>query len=415
MRKYFVLICFFFVTFLSFAQLSSSSGKAYNTFSGVDYVFVFNGINSTSNISFEGSGTVADFKWYKYGSPIPILGGQKFFLQPENATGYIFEDGNGKRISFWVIDYQQYLATITSFEPENNPNSQCDNLKLLVNANVPQLSYKTELGQTPKIMSRIFTLKYQTQEWTDTWTKSDKTERIELPATELTVTAPLCNTTFTISGDQYASDLGITSTPFVSSIYTAVSVKCHLKTVLTTRDIPNEGDTPSNKTQVSGSSPLDIQFLSNGNEPTAQYYKWSVYQADKLLFSTRSEKDLRYTFIESGDYKVKLEASNAYCKDSGSADIKVVTSALQVPNVFTPNGDGLNDEFRVAYKSLASFQCWIFNRWGRKVFFWTDPQNGWDGTIGGKKAAEGPYFYIIKAVGTDGQKFTRKGDINLLR
>jgi len=412
MRKYFILICFFFVTFLSFAQLSSSSGKAYTTFSGVNYVFVFNGINAATTITFAGPTT--DLKWYKFGNSTAIATGVNSLDQPENATGYVLEDATGKRISFWVIDYQQYLASISTFDPENNPDIQCDNLKLLINANVPQLSYKTELGQT-KIMPRYFTVKYQTQEWKDAWTKIDKTETIELPATQLSVTAPLCNTTFTLSGDQYAEALGIISTPFVSSMYTAVSVKCHIVSVLTTRDIPNEGQTPSSKAQVNGSSPLEILFSSNGNEPTALYYSWSVYQGNKLLFSTRSEKDLRYTFIESGDYKVKLEASNAYCKDSGSIDIKVTTSALQVPNVFTPNGDGKNDEFRVAYQSLASFQCWIFNRWGRKVFFWTDPQKGWDGTIGSKKAAEGPYFYIITAVGTDGQKFTRKGDINLLR
>jgi len=414
MKKTFILICLCFATILSVAQLSSTNGKIYNTLSGVDYVFIFNGINSTSDISFEGSGTETDFKWYKYGSSIPILAGSRSFLQPDNAAGYIFENGNGKRINFWVIDYQQYLAKIVSLEPENNPQNQCDNLKLLLNADVPQLAYKTELGQT-KIMPRNFTLKYQTLDWTDNWVKLDKTETIELPASDITVLAPLCNTTFTLSGDQYAEALGITPTSLVSSMYTAVSVKCHIKSVLTTRDIPNEGETPSDKAQVNGSSPLDILFSSNGNEPTAQYYNWSIYQGDKLLFSTRSEKDIRYTFIESGDYKVKLDASNAYCKDSGSIDIKVTTSALQVPNVFTPNGDGMNDEFRVAYISLASFQCWVYNRWGRKVFFWTDPQKGWDGTIGGKKAAEGSYFYIIKAVGTDGQKFSRKGDINLLR
>ena len=146
MRKYFILICFFFVAFLSFAQLSSSSGKAYTTFSGVNYVFVFNGINAATTITFAGPAT--DLKWYKYGNSTPIATGVNSLDQPENTTGYILEDATGKRISFWVIDYQQYLATISTFEPENNPNIQCDNLKLLINANVPQLSYKTELGQT---------------------------------------------------------------------------------------------------------------------------------------------------------------------------------------------------------------------------------------------------------------------------
>ncbi|HQF11418.1 MAG TPA: gliding motility-associated C-terminal domain-containing protein, partial [Paludibacteraceae bacterium] len=55
------------------------------------------------------------------------------------------------------------------------------------------------------------------------------------------------------------------------------------------------------------------------------------------------------------------------------------------------------------------------NRWGRMVYHWNDPQKGWDGTIGGKKAPVGAYFYVIKAVGADGIKYSKKGDINLLR
>ena len=79
----------------------------------------------------------------------------------------------------------------------------------------------------------------------------------------------------------------------------------------------------------------------------------------------------------------------------------------------------------VAYKSLLGFECWVSNRWGRKVFYWNDPTKGWNGKIGGADAAEGPYFYIIKATGygLDPKKhdpklkstIILKGDINLLR
>ena len=97
--------------------------------------------------------------------------------------------------------------------------------------------------------------------------------------------------------------------------------------------------------------------------------------------------------------------------------------------MFTPNGDGLNDEFRVAYKSIISFQAWVYNRWGRLVYTWTDPQKGWDGNISGRKAAAGPYFYVIKALGSDFDansapigktklrlgEYLLKGDINIIR
>jgi gliding motility-associated-like protein len=93
----------------------------------------------------------------------------------------------------------------------------------------------------------------------------------------------------------------------------------------------------------------------------------------------------------------------------------VSDSDLQVPFAFTPNGDGKNDEFRVAYRSLATFKCWIFNRWGKQIYFWTDPQKGWDGNIGRRPASTGGYMYVIEAVGTDGKKFKKKGIVNLLR
>jgi gliding motility-associated-like protein len=99
----------------------------------------------------------------------------------------------------------------------------------------------------------------------------------------------------------------------------------------------------------------------------------------------------------------------------------VVNSLLEVPNVFTPNGDGKNDEFRVSYKSLISFKGQVFNMWGRLLYAWDDPAKGWDGTIGGVPAAEGAYMYVIEAVGADKDqdgkpmKYVYRGDINLLR
>ena len=88
---------------------------------------------------------------------------------------------------------------------------------------------------------------------------------------------------------------------------------------------------------------------------------------------------------------------------------------LLVPNVFTPNGDGTNDEFRVAYRSLKTFHAYIFNRWGHQVYSWTDPAKGWNGNIGSRPASEGAYYYLIEAEGTDGEKYKLKGAVNLLR
>ena len=74
---------------------------------------------------------------------------------------------------------------------------------------------------------------------------------------------------------------------------------------------------------------------------------------------------------------------------------------LLVPNVFTPNGDGKNDEFRVLYRSIKEYHIWVYNRWGKLVYESQDPAKGWDGTINNHPAAEGAYFYVIRALGTD--------------
>jgi gliding motility-associated-like protein len=77
---------------------------------------------------------------------------------------------------------------------------------------------------------------------------------------------------------------------------------------------------------------------------------------------------------------------------------------LKVPNVFTPNGDGSNDEFRVVYRSIREYDIRIYNRWGHLVYKSNDPAKGWDGTIHGRPAAESAYFYVIRAMGTDARK-----------
>ena len=140
-------------------------------------------------------------------------------------------------------------------------------------------------------------------------------------------------------------------------------------------------------------------------------------------------------------YEVTLTVyDDCGCETVFTKEVYVNPVKLKIPNVFTPNGDGKNDEFRVAYRSLKEFHCWVYNRWGHLVYEWSDPAKGWDGTINGRPAAEGAYFYVIRALGTDAPKnaeyiglkaaYTKKilnadesvigvyqlsGDINLLR
>ena len=79
--------------------------------------------------------------------------------------------------------------------------------------------------------------------------------------------------------------------------------------------------------------------------------------------------------------------------------------------------DGINDIYRAkeGYQSIVSFEAAVFNRWGKRLHRWTDPADGWDGTLGGQPVPAGAYSCVVKAVGADGVKYNFKKTINLLR
>ncbi len=169
-----------------------------------------------------------------------------------------------------------------------------------------------------------------------------------------------------------------------------------------------------------GEAPLEITMAvdsaSNGGNETSITYNYEFYEntdTSKLLTTT----DTKFTLERPGEYTARLVATYLQCRNVFiSPDfIKVDSSLLEIPNVFTPNGDGANDYFQVKALSLKSFSGKIMNRWGRVVFEWTDSrtfENGWDGTYmnGGKPEPSGTYYYVISATGWDDKVY--KGAVN---
>jgi len=91
---------------------------------------------------------------------------------------------------------------------------------------------------------------------------------------------------------------------------------------------------------------------------------------------------------------------------------------LVLPNAFTPNGDGLNDVFRVTNDVLYPvFELAIFNRWGEVIYRSDDIRSGWDGTFRGKDQESGVYVWLIRfRKGSEtGEEVTLKGNVTLLR
>lgn len=103
------------------------------------------------------------------------------------------------------------------------------------------------------------------------------------------------------------------------------------------------------------------------------------------------------------------------CSASKNVHIDIMKNLL-IPNAFSPNGDGINDEFKIVnygYQRLLEFR--IFNRWGAQVFSTLDPDKGWDGSYNSKLADLGIYSYYIRLRDGSSQEQVYKGSLTLVR
>ena len=416
--KKLILVCFCFLALGVNAQFSVSSDNAYlhkTDVANLDALFMFNGISALTEITYTGTETVLEWQTFD---------GQFYSnsktISPEDATGYILKINNVATYFVWVIDYKKYPITIASLTVVE-ADDKCENIKLIPTYTAPDLTYQDK-NKVSHTLPRVFTLRYQNvafanDAWGEPMAKSfTKTP----PFTELVVNAPLCDTKYSLEADTYATEMNIAPQMAETSLYKAIAIEAHVKGTVSERTAKNELERSG--ADISGSGPLVVDFESRVNPISTNFYEWFIYNLKSPNSYIRyTDRDFRYTFTESGSYRVKLVAASSSCEYVDSLDIKVLESSLDVPNIFTPNGDGINDEFRVVFKSLKSYNCQVFNRWGRKVFSTDDPGKGWDGRINGQMAAPGAYYYVIQATGTDLDnegnpiKYKLSGDINLLR
>ena len=116
---------------------------------------------------------------------------------------------------------------------------------------------------------------------------------------------------------------------------------------------------------------------------------------------------------ETTTYKLTVENDNG-CQGSATSIVKVFTQ-LYMPSAFTPNDDGLNDQFRIPPSSAITLKEFsIYNRWGTLVFSTRNMQEGWNGAIRGKKQDAGIYVYYIRAMVNDKEIFL-KGNFMLVK
>jgi gliding motility-associated-like protein len=113
-------------------------------------------------------------------------------------------------------------------------------------------------------------------------------------------------------------------------------------------------------------------------------YKWSTDSEERMLRVT-----------DPGSYAVEVSGPAA-CLYRDTVNISNRADCeFYIPNTFSPNNDGQNDEFKVTYKGRAPYSILIFNRWGKQVYASDDVEKSWNGQVNAVPAASGVYFYLI--------------------
>lgn len=391
---------------------------------GLNNIYVLNSLNGTQMVYT--ATTSAPVTWYKYsnlggGYAEEVAGvkqsGKTYTLNLTGSgdMGYIIEEGNN-RYYCWVVDYslhQLYLSSL-GFASQQD----CDMTELIFTGKADRIIYYTINGQA-KELNRDIRLSYYTLEYNESTENYDQVvseKSFSYLNSAMRTTAPLCDTEFTLSGDKYLKEWGIKQS-ITSELFNTNAVEAKTSATQTTRENDNE---QKDETPLGGSAPCEIEFKAVCTD-AAIFQEWQMSSDGEFENITMriNEPITTYTFREYGTTYVRFVASNAagscnYYSDT--YEVSVGESRLECPNAFSPDAsEGVNDEWKVSYKSIISFECHIFNRWGVKVAELTDPSQGWDGKHNGKFVPSGVYYYVIKAEGSDGKKYNLNGDINIIK
>lgn len=335
---------------------------------------------------------------------------------PQEDIGFIITEGTRPHY-YWIVNYSNHIADIQSITPRMD-EGECDRASIIINGNLEPIKYYSINGRAIEL-SREIEVTYHTMDYVEEgkyYTITEVTENIESTTGTIHVAAPLCDTQFTVTADRFLKQWGMAESVTSETLSaTAVAATC-------SAEQPDE-EKPDNEQTVEaslgGSAPADITFTAAITD-AAIFHEWQFSNTAEFedIYMRVNELEFTQTFTEAGTTYVRFVASNAAGECYAYSDVYEIfigESQLLCPNAFSPGGsEGINDIWKVSYKSIVSFECHIFNRWGNEIISFNDPAQGWDGKKGGKLVPSGVYYYVIKAVGSDGKKYNLSGDINII-
>ena len=368
----------------------------------------------------------ATVKWYKFGATggayaeeitsIERNGNISVLKSVIPNSGYIIEE-NTNRKYVWVVNYADYRLRVNSIEAVND--GDCSSATLNVQGEGDAIVYYSINGAR-KVLDRKLKLIYNNLVWNETdlmWNSETQEEELQELKSTISLPAPYCNTTFTLTGDRFleywGEGISVTSDEYQTQAVT-VTTRAEQEQKEADNQVGGGGETT-----LGGSAPAVITFSAYYTDAVATKEWQMSHDAEfEEIADRRNEDEITVTFEEAGTTFWRFVCCNATGECSAYSDVYQVNigeSMLKCPNAFSPGvTEGVNDEWKVSYKSIVKFKCWIFNTWGVQLCELNDPSQGWDGKYKGKIVKPGVYYYVIDAEGSEGKKYKLKGDINVV-
>lgn len=209
---------------------------------------------------------------------------------------------------------------------------------------------------------------------------------------------------------------------------------------------------PGETSPASLNAPLDATFVSelitDDGKDYVLFPQWTVTRMvmdgetpRTVDYLKRQDRVTEFEFIDEGtftvDYKWSYREKDATETIPG-ADVSPITftidgSEIRLYNAFSPNGDGINDVYKIYVRSIVSMNVAIFNRWGQTIKTMSGKMDEllpsdaeaeadggymlelWDGTYHGDVVNDGVYYINVQAIGAGGKKYDKRADINVLK
>jgi gliding motility-associated-like protein len=436
-----VLIVFALVPTMAFAQITSVANEVVpteyiNPNGTQDFIHIFCGEKGVTNASLTANapnGESGIFEWMKYNSVT-----KEFDLYAGNSFAiFNLEDGcyrvkiastsielTDTTFTAWV--FNNYLENVKA----EILKSDCENLSMEGTFDYPTFTY-ADLSKSPSVESIVLNKDINVN-----WKVSNN---VVHNFSTYTLSPPTKDAEYTFEVNNYGC------------IDTDVA---NYQSIVTKASFTYKVDDRKSDTRFD-EAPLTVAFTNTSENGDAGKYEWFIFKdlneikkesaanagvvKDSILTKIYTDSP-SYIFERPGSYKVKLvsqkKSEYTTCFDTIYIDdyIKVDTSFIEAPNVFTPgDGNGENDTFVIRFFSMKTVKISIFNRWGKVLHVWESnnvqgfyntasdkganyvAESVWDGKVGGKLASPGVYYYVVEGTGRDDKRQRTSGFFHLFR